>query len=82
VYSGKVTRKLASAPMSATQRTMRACSSRPKASSNTPNAIGIQIARLNKPISSSPYRLSHSTSMGQVTKYDMSTRTPTIIASA
>ena len=50
LYSGKVTRKLRTAPISATQRTDFACSSRPNANNTTPNAIGVQIARLNKPI--------------------------------
>src|SRR6478735_4996299 len=49
-YSGSVTRKLAMAPISAIQRTMRAWSSRPRASRMEPNTIGIQMARLKSPI--------------------------------
>ncbi|MNV67340.1 hypothetical protein D3C71_1601400 [compost metagenome] len=49
-YKGNVTRRPITAPSSASQRTTRACSSRPRASSSTPKAIGIQIARLNRPI--------------------------------
>src|SRR5689334_15142006 len=49
-YSGSVTRKLAMAPISAIQRTMRAWSSRPRASRRAPKAIGSQMARLKSPI--------------------------------
>src|SRR5574337_1147287 len=49
-YSGSVTRKLTAAPISATQRTSRACRSLPNASSTTPKKIGTQIARLSNPI--------------------------------
>src|SRR6478735_7915681 len=48
-YSGSVTRKLTMAPISAIQRTARACSSRPSASSAVPNTIGVQMARLRTP---------------------------------
>src|SRR3954463_1357484 len=48
-YSGKVTRKLTMAPISAIQRTARSCSSRPSASRATPNTIGVQMARLKAP---------------------------------
>src|SRR3954470_10726218 len=48
-YSGSVTRKLTTAPISASHRTERACSSRPSASSTTPNRIGVQMERLNTP---------------------------------
>src|SRR3954468_19022609 len=50
LYSGSVTSKLAMAPISAIQRTMRAWSSRPRASRMAPNTIGIQMARLKSPI--------------------------------
>ena len=52
---GKVTAKLTTEPINAIQRTTFACSSRPKASKMTPNRIGVQMARLNKPIFYSPY---------------------------
>jgi len=48
--SGSVTRKLTSEPISAIQRTASALSSRPMASSRTPQAIGSQMARLSKPM--------------------------------
>src|SRR6476661_6057076 len=48
-YSGSVTRKLTTAPIRAIQRTARACSSRPSASSTVPNTIGVQMARLSTP---------------------------------
>src|SRR5207248_928951 len=48
--SGSVTRKLATEPTSATQRTVRAWSSRPRASSTAPKKIGVQMARLRSPI--------------------------------
>jgi hypothetical protein len=50
VKSGIVTMKLRMEPIKAIQRTAVACSSRPKASNTAPNAIGTQMARLNKPI--------------------------------
>src|SRR6185312_1956162 len=50
VYSGNVTRKLIAEPSKATQRTARACSSRPSANKTTPKKIGVQMARLNNPI--------------------------------
>src|SRR6478609_11106448 len=49
LYRGSVTRKLTTAPISAIQRTARACSSRPSASSAVPNTIGVQMARLRTP---------------------------------
>jgi hypothetical protein len=45
-----VTKKLTTAPTKANQRTDFACSSRPKANKTMPNAIGVQMARLNNPI--------------------------------
>ena len=75
-YKGNVTKKLASAPTKATQRTVRAWSSRPKASSSTPKAIGIQIARLNKPIIFLPLYLLNQT------KYVISTNSPRIMTRA
>src|SRR6059058_4534128 len=48
-YSGSVTRKLTSAPISATQRTVRAWSSRPSASRMQPNTIGVQMASERSP---------------------------------
>src|SRR6218665_77595 len=49
-YRGSVTSKPSTAPSRASQRTEWACSSRPMASSTTPKATGIQMARLNRPI--------------------------------
>ena len=46
--SGRVTAKLTSAAASAAQRTAPARSSRPKASSSTPETMGSQIARLSR----------------------------------
>src|SRR4051794_4365566 len=48
-YSGSVTRKLTSAPIRATQRTVRAWSSRPSASRMAPNTIGVQMASERSP---------------------------------
>lgn len=59
VYSGIVTSKPRMEPISATQRTPRAQESLPKASNRTPKTIGVQMARLNKPIFVLPYLLSH-----------------------
>ncbi len=50
VISGTVTNSAATAPASAIQRTVPACSSRPSASRTQPTPIGSQIATLNKPI--------------------------------
>src|SRR4051794_26991255 len=49
-YRGSVTSKLVTAPISASHRTDRAWSSLPRASSKAPKAIGVQMARLSKPI--------------------------------
>src|SRR5688500_7501777 len=49
LYNGSVTRKLTMAPTRAIQRTARACSSLPRASSTAPNTIGVQMARLKRP---------------------------------
>src|SRR4051812_5398714 len=49
-YSGSVARKLTMEPISAIQRTARAWSSRPSASSTAPKAIGVQMAKLKSPI--------------------------------
>lgn len=76
-YSGSVTRKLTSDPMSANQRTICAWLSRPNASRMTPITIGVQMARLNQPIFLVFlfYLLSQ-------TKYVISTKIPRIITSA
>jgi hypothetical protein len=50
VISGMVTRKLAIAASSATQRTTPAWSSRPSASNSAPATIGSQMATLNRPM--------------------------------
>ena len=75
LYKGSVTKKLTIEPTSATQRTVPACSSRPKANKTMPNAIGVQMARLNNPILLLPYLLSQ-------TKYVMSKKIPKIITKA
>jgi hypothetical protein len=77
VHKGKVTSRLMKAPASANQRTALACSSRPMARRMVPKTIGVQIARLSKPMWSLFffYLLSQ-------TKYVISTKTPMIIARA
>jgi hypothetical protein len=75
LYKGSVIKKLIKAPINANQRTARACSSRPKANNTTPNAMGVQMARLNNPIFILPYLLSQ-------TKYVISTKTPKIMTKA
>src|SRR5690606_23458820 len=50
VYSGTVTARPASAPARAIQRTRPACRSRPSANSKEPTTIGVQMARLSKPM--------------------------------
>ena len=47
LIKGKVNKKLTTAPVNANQRTMWACSSRPKASNKMPNTIGVQMTRLS-----------------------------------
>ena len=59
VINGTVTSKPKMEPINATQRTPRAQLSLPKASRRTPKMMGVQMARLNKPIFVLPYLLSH-----------------------
>ena len=61
-------------PIKATQRTIPGWSSRPNASKITPNAMGVQIARLNNPMFFFSY-------LSQ-TKYVMSTKMPKIMTRA
>ncbi|MCY1385059.1 hypothetical protein D9M69_733900 [compost metagenome] len=73
-----MTARPTSEPTNAIQRTIGAWSTRPRASSTTPKKMGVQMARLSKPMMFF-FLLFY---LASQTKYVMNSSTPTIIISA